>query len=296
MRFEPRYSEDNVNVPSHHHFREFLCLSLGLLGIVFAVYLALGLAAEKIAERLSPGFEAALAGEISARFAHDDFPRTSAYLQKILDTLVASAAGLPEFPYKVSVHDEAAVNALALPAGNIVVFKGLLAEIKSENEVAMILAHELGHYAHRDHLRGLGRGLVMMSILTALGVSGDLPGFVAPSLQTFDLKHSRTQESAADHFALDLMARAYGHVGGALEVFQTLADQEKGRQGPEFFSTHPDTLWRREALASTSRSKKYPTGAVRPLPESGVLPFPGDKGGNKQRQPGAESAGKDSSH
>ena len=46
------------------------------------------------------------------------------------------------------------MNAVALPGGNIVVFAGLLKEIKSENELAMILGHELGHFAHRDHLRG----------------------------------------------------------------------------------------------------------------------------------------------
>lgn len=282
MKFEPRYSEENVNVPSHRHLREFIGLSLGLLGIVLALYLVLGYAAEKIAERLSPKFETAIAGRITAGLAHDDFPRTSQYLQTVLDSLVAAGAGsLPEFSYKVSVHDEAAVNAVALPAGNIVVFKGLLTEMRSESEVAMILAHELGHYAHRDHLRGLGRGLVLISLMTALGVSGDLPGFVAPSVQTFDLQRSREQESAADHFALDLLARAHGQVGGALEVFEVLARQERGQPGPEFFSTHPDTLWRREALARYSQFKQYPSGAARPLPEPGALPFPEDKKGQK---------------
>lgn len=280
MKFEPRYSEVNVNVPSHHHFREFIFLSFLLLGIVVAVYFVLGFAAEKIAERLPPRYEAAIAGGLAAEFTHDDFPRTSRYLQGVLDSLVAASAGtLPEFSYRVTVHDQAEVNAVALPAGNIVVFKGLLTEMQSESEVAMILAHELGHYAQRDHLRGLGRGLVLISIMTALGVSGDLPGFVAPSVQTFDLKRSREQESAADHFALDLMARAYGQVGGAIEAFDMLARQEKGLPGPEFLSTHPDTLWRRESLARYRQLKKYPQGAVRPLPEPGMLPFPEDKKG-----------------
>jgi len=169
-----------------------------------------------------------------------------------------------------------------LPAGNIVVFKGLLSELKTENEVAIILAHELGHYAHRDHLRGLGRGLVLMSIMTALGLSGDLPAFIAPSVQTFDLKHSRDRESAADRYAMDLFARAYGHAGGTLDVFKVLARQEHGIKRPDIVSTHPDTLWRMQALTNYLQLKKYPQGSIRPLPESGVLPFPNDKKGKAE--------------
>lgn len=281
MKFEPQYTEKNVNVPSHNHFREFIRLSLWLLGIIFGIYLVLGYVVDKYAERLPPKFEAAIASGITSRFDHGDFPRTNKYLQKVLDILVSSAEGLPPFTYKVSIHDQPAVNAMALPAGNIVVFKGLLSELKSENEVAIILAHELGHYAHRDHLRGLGRGLVLMSIMTALGLSGDLPGFIAPSVQTFDLKHSRDRESAADLYAIDLFARAYGHAGGAIDVFKVLARQEHGIKRPDIISTHPDTLWRMQTLANYLQQKKYPAGSVIPLPEAGVLPFPDDK----KRQP-----------
>jgi len=163
-----------------------------------------------------------------------------------------------------------------------VVFKGLLSELKSENEVAIILAHELGHYAHRDHLRGLGRGLVLVSIMTALGLSGDLPGFIAPSVQTFELKHSRDRESAADLYAIDLFARVYGHAGGAIDVFKVLARQDHGIKRPDMFSTHPDTLWRMQTLANYLQQKKYPAGSIRPLPESGVLPFPDDKKGKPE--------------
>jgi Zn-dependent protease with chaperone function len=98
--------------------------------------------------------------------------------------LVSSVEGLPKFSYKVSVHDQATVNAVALPGGNIIVFKGLLTELKSENEVAMILAHELGHYAHRDHLHGIGQGACPSVNHDRVGlVRHDLPGFIAPSVQ-----------------------------------------------------------------------------------------------------------------
>lgn len=276
MKFEPRYCEKNVNVQSKNYFGEFVRLSLWLLGIVFGIYLILGYTAEKIAERLPPKFETAIAGSITSKFDHSDFPRTNKYLQKVLDSLVASAEGLPPFAYKVTVVDQSTVNAVALPAGNIVVFKGLLSELKTENEVATILAHELGHYAHHDHLRGLGRGLVLISIMTALGVSSDLPGFIAPSMQTFDLKHSRDRESAADRYAMDLFVRTYGHAGGTVEVFKVLSRQDEGYRRPEMVSTHPDTLWRMQSLASYLKLKKYQIGSILPLPKPGVLPFSDD--------------------
>ena len=132
MKFEPRYSENNVNVPSHNHFSEFIRQSLWLLGIVFGIYFVLGYAVDRFAERLPAKFETAIAAGITSSFDHGDFPRTKKYLQKVLDSLLTSAEGLPPFTYKVSILDQAAVNAVALPAGNIVVFKGLLSELKSD--------------------------------------------------------------------------------------------------------------------------------------------------------------------
>jgi len=276
MKFEPRYCEENVNVSEHNHFREFIRLSIWLIGIICSTYFVLGFAADMLAERLPPRLERAIAAGISSRFGQDDFPSTSVYLQKVLDSLVSSAEGLPKLTFKVSVSDEEHVNAIALPGGNIVVYKGLLAEMKSENEVAMILAHELGHYAHRDHLHGLGRGLVLLSIMAALGVSGDIPGFIAPSLQTFELKHSRDRESAADLFAMDTLVRSYGHAGGSIAAFKVLARQTQYMKRPDFVSTHPDIAWRTESLANHIKDKKYPDGILKPLPGSGVLPFPAD--------------------
>lgn len=270
MNFEPRYCEKNVNVTSQNHFGQFIRLSLWLLAIVFTVYFVLGYAADLIAERLPPKFETAIAAGIPSGIDRDDFPDTSAYLQNILDSLVASADDLPKFAYKVSVHDQAAVNAVALPGGHIVVYSGLLAELNTENEVAIVLAHELGHFAHRDHLHGLGRGLVLLTITAALGLSGDLPGFVAPSVQTFNLKYSRERESAADLYAADLFVRTYGHAGGIVEAFKVLARQERGYKGPEVMATHPDILWRKQSLSDYLELKKYPEGPIRPLPRSVV--------------------------
>ncbi len=276
MKFEPRYAEENVNVSEQNPLLDFVRLSLLLLGILFGVYLVLGFAAEKIAERLPPNVEAALADSFAEQLDYKAFPRTRTYLQQVLNQL-ADNSHLSGFHWQVSVQDSPEINAVALPGGHIVVFTGLLATVKSENELAMVLAHELGHYAHRDHLRGLGRGLVLLSITAALGISGDLPSFIIPSLQTFSLKYSREQEAAADLFALDVVAQTYGHVGGALDLFQLFAQQEqKDSHIPAFFSTHPDAVWRLQAARKHIRQNNYAQAAVKALPRAGKLPFPND--------------------
>jgi Zn-dependent protease with chaperone function len=276
MKFEPRYVEGNVNVSTRHQGREFLRLGAWLLGIVFGTYLVLGFIAERIAERLPPQMEQALAAGFVAQLNKKDFFQTRVYLQTVLDRLALANSDLPPFQYTVYVVDDDLVNAVALPAGNILIFRGLLAKIKTESELAMVLAHELGHYAHRDHLRGLGRGLVVMTISGVLGMAGEVPGFIFPSIRAFELKFSRDQESVADNFGLDLVAKVYGNTGGALSVFDTLESGTEGPKGVEFFSTHPDTIWRKQLLAERIRLKQYPQKPPVPLSPPGSLPFPGD--------------------
>lgn len=279
MKFEAQYPQHNPNVTASNDFADFVKLGLYLLGIVVAVYLALGFAAEKIAERMSPEAEKRIGSLFAARMITEkDFPKTQAYAQGILDRLVAVNKDLPPFEYAVTIIDDKTVNAVAFPAGHIIFYKGLLENIKSENELAMILGHELAHYGQRDHLRGFGRGLVLMAIVGALGLSGDLPGFIVPSVQTFDLRFSREQEASADRLGMDMVHAVYGHVGGAANVLTLLAEEDKKQKTPGFFSTHPDSLWRRQALRDYAASQQYLFADERvvPVPEPGQLPFPED--------------------
>jgi Zn-dependent protease with chaperone function len=73
-----------------------------------------------------------------------------------------------DMQYKIHIIPDPRINAMALPGGNIVVFSALIKETGSENELAFVLAHELGHFANRDHLRGLGRRLLLLTASAAL--------------------------------------------------------------------------------------------------------------------------------
>ena len=121
----------------------------------------------------------------------------------------------------------------------------------------MILAHELGHFAHRDHLRSLGRGLGVAVAATLLfGEESAASNLVSKTLLTFQVKYSQDQESAADRFGLDLLAAHYGHAGGATDFFTRLA-VDSGNQLPYLLASHPHPQARITALKRQIKNNNY---------------------------------------
>ena len=172
------------------------------------------------------------------------------------------------------ILEEETPNAFAIPGGLVVVTSGLLDDVKSENELAFVLGHELGHFAERHHLRGLGRGLVLqvgMSVVLGGSASEKLPMLIA---ELADSRFARDHEREADRFGLELVFREYGHVGGADAFFRRLPDAKAGlgdRLG-SYMASHPVSEDRIEALDEVARERGYPTEgeqvpfAVEPAP------------------------------
>ena len=145
MKFTARQPGTNVNVSRTHPLKELAVLAGGLLAIVAGIYLLLGLAVDWMVPRLSMDLEKKLAGAFIGRLAEtDEVADASRDLQAMVDRLQERCAPLP-YTIQVHVQQADAVNAAALPGGHMVVFTGLLAEMRSENELAFVLAHELGH-------------------------------------------------------------------------------------------------------------------------------------------------------
>ena len=267
MKFTARQPGINVNVTPTHPLKEFAILAGGLLAIVIGVYLALGLAVDLIVPRLSMDLEKKLAGAFIGRIVEEEeVADTTRSLQALVDRLQDRCAPLP---YTITVHVAVsdAVNAAALPGGHMVVFSGLLAEMTSENELAFVLAHELGHYAHRDHLRGLGRALVLMTASTLLlGVDNSINSMIGQGMALTELSFSRKQESRADEFALETLFCHYGHVADATSFFGKIPeDDDPGRFG-HYFASHPENRRRIDHLDNLTRERGYPTGTPLPLP------------------------------
>jgi predicted Zn-dependent protease len=280
VKFTPREIEGNVNVSATKPLSEFAWLVAELVLVVAAVYLLLGLATDLVADRIP--LEAELLLGKRALSAYTDAPNP-ALDRRLRELVKALPPDSPLHRYRFSVHrvETKTVNAVALPGGNIVVFSGLLEKVRSENELAMVLAHELGHYAHRDHLRGLGRGLgIAVAAQMLLGSNNSAAELVSNAALPLFARYSRGQEAAADAFAVDLLQARFGHAGGSGDFFRRLAG-EPGGDRSYLLASHPSPEDRIARIGERIARQGY---AVRPtVPLAADLPAAGEKasaGGN----------------
>jgi predicted Zn-dependent protease len=156
------------------------------------------------------------------------------------------AAALP-IPLTATVIRRRESNAIALPGGHIYVFEGLVTKARNADEVAGVIAHEIGHVAHRDGTR---------SLLEAAGLSflfgmllGDFTGgglAVIAARTVLQSAYSRDVESAADIYGVGLV----GKIGGDPRALGTILEKIAGQvePGSDLLKDHPQTKDRVAAI------------------------------------------------
>ena len=257
MRFESNLPDDSVNMGEGTPVREAGLLVIGVVVTAILVTTLLALFIEALVPLVPPSLEVRLFSEIvdlageteesegsessgptDEGLSTESDPEAMAdRVQVVLDRLAAHWLDSPYPAFHAFVIDDPLPNAFALPGGAIGVTTGLLERVETENELAFILGHELGHFAGRDHLRGLGRGLAISVVWMALGLSGDQVEGLTSAASAFSARHfDRNQESDADLFGARLLATEYGHAAGTRAVFErVLVDPstEEGDDGKE---------------------------------------------------------------
>ena len=274
MSFDPSLPKEGVNVSGAHPLREAVLLVAAVAGAGALLVVAAAAAVDPLIRHLPPELEVKLfsgawmGGSGPGEQAEAD-PRAEG-LQELLGRLERHWTGNP-YRCRVVVWEQEAPNALALPGGQILVTTGLLQQVESENELAFVLAHELGHFRNRDHLRGLGRGLALALVMAAVGASGagSAAELATVAAQLAERGFDREQERSADDFGLALVASEYGNVAGAVDFFERLPGTpgEVGEQIASYLSTHPVNRERVDALLRAAGEEGWATsGELRPLP------------------------------
>jgi len=153
-------------------------------------------------------------------------------------------------PITFGVLDSPIINAMALPGGYIYITRGMLAHLNSEDQLATVLAHEIGHVAARHAARQawqqkIGQGLMLGGALLGQGLGlpiQDLMNLGGMAAQLIFLRYSREDELEADQLGVEYGSGAGYDPREVTGFFQTLNRmQEKEGQGmPSFLSTHPD--------------------------------------------------------
>ena len=159
-----------------------------------------------------------------------------------LDRLIGrleTAAALP-IPLKAAVVRKGVPNAIALPGGHIYVFEGLIRQSRTPDELAGVIAHEIGHVAHRDGTR---------SLLQAAGLSflfgmllGDFTGgglVVMAARTVVQSAYARDVESLADQYSVGLMAKANGDPRALAAILDRVAGAAE--PGSKILLDHPRT-------------------------------------------------------
>ena len=268
MNYQPSLPEHNDNVSHQHPVREFFVLITSVLAFVLMGYWALGFFVDIAVGYLSPEQEAQLFSKVDIDwdFGEESMPEEQAKLQSLVDAF-KPCLSLP-YPITVSLVKSEVVNAMAVPGGKMVVFSGLLDSVSSTNGLMFVLAHELGHFKNRDHLRLMGRGIVL-SILAMLAFGGDagISDILASTINLRTAKYSQSRESQADHTALQALHCHFGHVGGAAELFETLKSQEESFDFEllHYFSTHPELQQRIDDLHQLTQELGFPVQETKDL-------------------------------
>src|SRR4026209_1971954 len=157
------------------------------------------------------GRQAADQAERQLRLMRDG--SVEAYVNAIVRRLAARVPG-PRFPYQARVVDATEINAFSLPGGYIYVNRGLIQAVRSEDELAAVIAHEMAHVAERHGTEqatrayGAQAGVSLLARLLAgrdrrLGPGEQIAG--ALGVNALFLKFGREAENEADRVGLQIL-------------------------------------------------------------------------------------------
>ncbi|HET9313187.1 MAG TPA: M48 family metalloprotease [Nitrospira sp.] len=182
-----------------------------------------------------------------------DEPALTTYVDTLGQRL-AKESPRQDVPYQFHVVDMIEPNAFALPGGYVYVTRGLLALVNTEDELAGVVGHEIGHVAARHTVQRVSRqGPFALITNLVSGVTGffvplvgDIVGGVGNFAQSLVFSpYSRGQESEADKVGQEIAAKAGWDPVGLSDFLTTLGREEAlladGPRRPSFFDSHPAT-------------------------------------------------------
>jgi Zn-dependent protease with chaperone function len=257
-----RCTQLDENIPGRRGVARIVGWSLAAtVSIVAVVLFGVPLAADRLTPLVPQSFERRLGdvaeGQVKTLFGGkvcDNAPGQAAFTKLV--NAIRESAGLDPSIQSV-VLSSPIPNAFALPGGKVYVFSGLLAKADNADEVAGILAHELGHLKHRDGTRNLiyngGTSFLIGLLFGDITGSGALI-FASRSLIT--ASYSREAEQNADTFAIDAM-HGLGRSPKPMGELMFRVTGKEGDRNLSILASHPLT---EDRLARMSREDRPPSG------------------------------------
>ena len=178
------------------------------------------------------------------------------------EKIVQANPEINQTPYYFQFHllaDPQTVNAFALPGGQIFITFGLLKLLDSEDEVAGVLGHEIGHVVGRHSNEQMAKAQLSQGLVSAVVMAGGSDyGMAAGQMAQFvsqlkNTAYGRDDELESDQLGVRFMLRAGYDPNALIRVMEVLKKAAAGRAPPEFLSTHPDPENRVERIKEAIR-------------------------------------------
>ena len=239
-----------------------------ILLIVFMIFsCVLGMQSPVEAGLISKSQEIAMgkdvAAQLEAKYGVVQDDDLQARVNNIGQRIVA-VSGRQDLEYSFKVLNSDEVNAMAVPGGFIYVFKGLLDFMPSDDELAGVLGHEVGHIVKRHSVKQVEKQLAL-TLLTLILTKGQ--GFILAdaTMQALMAGYSRSDEREADEQGFALTNKAGFNPYSMLITVSKLQDlaDAKGNPGFGLFSTHPEPEVRIERVnKALAKMNITPTVAI----------------------------------
>ncbi len=260
QNYKAKISEINHNISPHSGAKRFFKFLLIFLSFSGAILLAFNLVAGRIAKEIPPRVEQELFSKFDFEKKEnikDEFDENYKPKYQLRDLVKKLDSHVPKTrdSYKIEANLQCvkAANAFAMFGGKILVTSGLFDLVKSENGLAFVIAHELGHVYLRHNSKQMISGLLATTFASFLGIE-DAQKYFMSLTEVAHLKFGRDAERQADEFALDLVTKEYGHVAGADELFLGLQKQNNSQlelyEKFPILSSHPATKDRIDFIRS----------------------------------------------
>lgn len=175
------------------------------------------------------------------------FVKKDPHFQKIVNELIKKSKDDTNLNFKVHILDTKVMNALYIGNGHIMIFNGLLKHMKTDNQLAAVLAHEMGHGVsnHIQEQINLTQGLQLFNLIID-EINNDNTGeneYIENLTMTLLEKgFSRRQEKEADQYAVHLLKRSNFDLQGMIDLFNILKKENGGSSNIkllELFMSHP---------------------------------------------------------
>ena len=178
----------------------------------------------------------------------------NARVKRITDRLITQAGNMyapsREWKWSVAVLDEPALNAWCMPGGKMAIYTGVVHKLAlSDDEIAQIMGHEIAHALLGHGRERMSRAIAMQGgvLLGSIVAGQDLSALTPVADIALTLPNSRTGETEADRYGIELAARAGYDPRAAVRLWEKMS-AASGNGPPQFLSTHPSPDNRIQAL------------------------------------------------